>query len=135
VFRLRLGEPGLIASGQTGQLLSEFVRHETLGTPSEVPVPRNTIRDFDPDFCVPEIDIEEGYRLSDVFLAFIRAQSAHTLWLWLLRFRSSSTASKQGDGCCHRPIYRIPYRLREQSPGYVVADTTGTIPWQIDCDG
>lgn len=48
-----------MASGQTGQSLSGFVRHETLGTPSEVPVPKNTIRDFDPEF-----DISKGYRLN-----------------------------------------------------------------------
>ena len=60
VLRRLFGEPGLIASGQTGQSFSGFVRHETLGTPSDVPVPRNTILDFVADFGVPESDIEEG---------------------------------------------------------------------------
>jgi len=63
VLRRRFGDPGFIASGHTTQVLSGFVRHDTRGTPSEVPVPKNTIRDFD-----PELSIEEGYRLSEYYL-------------------------------------------------------------------
>ena len=51
-----------MASGHTGQSLSGLVRHDTRGTPSEVPVPKKTIRDFDPE-SDPELSIEEGYRL------------------------------------------------------------------------
>jgi hypothetical protein len=63
VLRRRFGDPGLIASGHTGQLLSGSVRHETRGTPSEVPVPKNTIFEFGPELgpeSGPELVIEEG---------------------------------------------------------------------------
>jgi hypothetical protein len=46
--------------------LSGFVRHETLGTPSEVPVPKKTILEPDPDFC-----IEEAYRVDRQYLNVI----------------------------------------------------------------
>ena len=39
VFLLRLKEPGMIESLQTLQKLSDLVRHDTLGIPSDVPVP------------------------------------------------------------------------------------------------
>ena len=47
VLRRRFGEPFLIASGHTLHWLAGFVRHETLGTPSEVPVPKNIILDLE----------------------------------------------------------------------------------------
>ncbi len=47
----------MIASVQTPHTRSVRVRHETLGTPSDVPVPRKTIRESG-----RESGIEEGYR-------------------------------------------------------------------------
>ena len=87
VLRRRFGEPGLTASGQTGQSLSGFVRHETLGTPSDVPVPRKTMRDFPAKFfsvtesrfelflVVPEIVMIKGYRLRGHLLMVIGIDS------------------------------------------------------------
>ena len=61
VLRRRLGESGFTASGQTTQLLSGLDRHETLGTPSDVPVPRNAIREIGAVSSDPVFFISTGY--------------------------------------------------------------------------
>ena len=80
VLRRRFGEPGLIASGQTLHWLSGFVRHDTRGTPSDVPVPRKTILDFTAEIG-PELIIREAYRLAGELLVVISQQFAPTLRL------------------------------------------------------
>ncbi|MGB1748786.1 MAG: hypothetical protein ACPHK0_03280 [Dehalococcoidia bacterium] len=52
MFLRRLGEPGLMASGHTTHVLSVLVRQDALGTPSDVPVPRNTILAESPDLLM-----------------------------------------------------------------------------------
>ena len=57
VFRLRLRESVFMASRQTAHVLSGFDRQDTLGTPSDVPVPINMILEivFDISDTVPVI--------------------------------------------------------------------------------